>query len=267
MSYHIAPIPAFSDNYIWCLQNTRREALIVDPGDAGPVMAYLQAHDLTLTAIFLTHHHFDHSGGIAKLREQFPVPVFGPADSPFAMITHPVNDDDSVTWSGLDFRVIRVPGHTLDHIAFFSAHEDLEQALVFCGDTLFICGCGRLFEGTAAQMQRSLSRLRALPDETRVCCAHEYTLANLRFARAVLPDDSRLAAFQQRCQAQRDHDQPTVPGRLGEEKQLNPFLRWDDPAILASAQNFADEQGLHLDPKAPDSVFATLRLWKDQFKG
>lgn len=267
MSYTINPIPAFSDNYIWCLHNDEKQALIVDPGEAGPVMEHLSHHDLELTAIFLTHHHFDHSGGIAALRQHYQVPVFGPAASPCDQVTVPLADGDIATWDNLDFRVITVPGHTLDHIALFSADDRLEQALLFCGDTLFNCGCGRVFEGTPSQMRQSLARLRALPDETMVCCAHEYTLANLRFARHVTPDDLELAEFEQQCKALREAGRPTVPSRMEREKRLNPFLRWDDAAIIDAAEQFGDEHGLQVDPKAPDTVFATIRLWKDQFKG
>lgn len=267
MSYHITPIPAFSDNYIWCLSNAEGKALIVDPGESGPVLEHLENNGLELTAIFLTHHHFDHSGGIVELRKRFPVPVFGPADSPCDQVTEALGDDDTATWDGLDFRVMTVPGHTLDHIAFFSADERLEQALLFCGDTLFVCGCGRVFEGTPPQMQRSLARLRALPEETMVCCAHEYTLANLKFARAVDPNNRELAEFEEHCIALREKGQPTVPSRMEREKKLNPFLRWDAADVIESAQAFGDEHGLQVNPKTPDTVFAAIRLWKDQFKG
>lgn len=267
MSYRLVPIPAFSDNYIWCLSNREGQALIVDPGEAAPVLQHLETHQLELTALFLTHHHFDHSGGIAELRERFNVPVFGPANSRCDQVTEPLKDGATTSWDGLQFKVMEVPGHTLDHIAFFSADDALEEPLLFCGDTLFVCGCGRLFEGTAAQMRHSLSRLRDLPGDALVCCAHEYTLANLRFARAVTPDDSGLAAYEQECHALRDNNQPTVPGHLEREKKLNPFLRWDAPAVVMAAQRFGNEQGIAVSAEDPDTVFAAIRRWKDQFKG
>lgn len=267
MSFRLEPIPAFSDNYIWCLSNDQGQALIVDPGEADPVLDYLEQNNLQLNAIFLTHHHFDHSGGIDKLRERFPVPVYGPVDSPCGKVSVELEDSESAVWDGLEFRVIAIPGHTLDHIAFFCADERLDQAVLFCGDTLFVGGCGRLFEGSPEQMQRSLARLRALPDETLVCCAHEYTLANLAFAQAVEPENQKLSEFQVHCQQKRDQHQPTVPGRLELEKEVNPFIRWDAPAVCEAAIEFGYNHGLRVDPAVPETIFAAVRLWKDQFRG
>ncbi len=262
---NVFPIPAFNDNYIWCITSSDgRRATVVDPGDAGPVLDYLRSHNLTLEAILVTHHHGDHVGGIARLLQTWDVPVYGPATTPYHGVTQPLEDGASVTVMDVAYRVIAVPGHTLDHIAYFAA-EGFAWPVLFCGDTLFACGCGRLFEGSAEQMQQSLARLAALPDDTRVFCAHEYTLANLRFARAVLPEDQQLAEFETQCKRSREAGQPTLPVTLGNEKLLNPFLRWADREVISSAMAYASSKGEALTPDSPSSVFAAVRRWKDNF--
>ncbi|TVP54865.1 MAG: hydroxyacylglutathione hydrolase [Halomonadaceae bacterium] len=264
--YQIHPIAAFSDNYIWCLYDPESSAaLIVDPGDAAPVVAFLQQQGLTLEAILLTHHHPDHSNGIRTLQSLGEVPVFGPDRSPYRGVTHPLEEGDQVQWRDFSFQVLNVPGHTLDHIAFYSTEQATDAPLLFSGDALFISGCGRLFEGQPAQMRQSLEKFLSLADDTLVCCGHEYTLANLAFARAVLPQDSKLEAFQQHCQQLRDQGHPTVPGILGQEKQLNPFLRWQEPDVMTAADNYAQQAGLPPCQGQPDQVFAAIRHWKDHF--
>ncbi|SFJ75603.1 hydroxyacylglutathione hydrolase [Marinobacter persicus] len=263
--FSIRAIPAFNDNYIWCLSHDDSgRALIVDPGQAGPVLQYLKDQQLTADTILVTHHHPDHTGGVGELEQAFPdVRITGPADSPFKGVNHVVHPGDEVVWQGLTFNVMAVPGHTLDHIAYFTDNLISGRPLLFAGDTLFACGCGRLFEGSAEQMHRSLATLRELPEETAVYCAHEYTLANLRFARSWLPDDEGLREFEQRCQQMREQDLPTIPTTLAEEKALNPFLRWDDPAVMAVARRYGAEHGL---PVASDAdIFAAIRHGKDNF--
>ncbi|OEY67688.1 hydroxyacylglutathione hydrolase [Marinobacter sp. X15-166B] len=261
----ITPIPAFKDNYIWCLsQGESRRALVVDPGQSEQVIQHLAEHDLILDTILITHHHPDHTGGVQALVAALsPERVVGPADSPFTGIDTPVRSGDTLDWHGMSFRVMAVPGHTLDHIAFYSDQKVADRPVLFCGDTLFICGCGRLFEGTPAQMRQSLSKLRDLPDETAVYCTHEYTLANLKFARHWLPDDAALAEFEAECIALRDRHLPTVPGVLGREKRLNPFLRWDDDAVIEAAKAYGAKHQLTVD--SADSVLAAVRHGKDQF--
>jgi hydroxyacylglutathione hydrolase len=261
----ITPIPAFSDNYIWCLANSEDgKALIVDPGQAEPVIRHLDAEGLSPDMILVTHHHPDHTGGIGKLASLYPdCRIVGPTDSPFKGVTGTVRAGDSVTWQDLTFKVFPVPGHTLDHIAFYSDYPVNGRPVLFCGDTLFVSGCGRLFEGSPAQMKQSLESLRQLPDATAVYCAHEYTLANLRFARHWLPEDTGLESFESECRALRDEDRPTVPSTLGTEKRLNPFMRWDDPAVIESARHYARANGL---PCSTDvDVFAATRHGKDNF--
>ncbi|MBQ0834479.1 hydroxyacylglutathione hydrolase [Marinobacter sp.] len=262
---NISAIPAFSDNYIWCLADTNTgKALIVDPGQAGPVQDHLVKHGLQLDTILATHHHPDHVGGIKALMQVYPdCRVVGPADSPFKGSTHFVHPGDEVLWEGITFQVMSVPGHTLDHIAFFTDVEIAGHPALFCGDTLFVIGCGRLFEGTPGQMMESLKSLRELPGNTAVYCAHEYTLANLRFARSWLPDDSKLEAFERQCKERREAGEPTVPSILADEKQLNPFLRWDDPAVVAVAKQYCTEQGLAAD--SDSAIFAAIRHGKDNF--
>lgn len=220
----LLPIPAFSDNYIWLLAQEGK-AWVVDPGDAEPVLDTLAKEKLKLAGILITHHHDDHTGGIAELLQHFDIPVYGPHDSPACkVISQPLHDGDSIHLGSMNFSVMAVPGHTLDHIAFYSAAEKI----LFCGDTLFSGGCGRVFEGTYEQMYNSLLKLLALPDDTRICCAHEYTLSNLRFALTVEPDNQDLVEYQQRCERLRQKDQPTLPSTIQQEKRINPFLRCTD---------------------------------------
>lgn len=254
------PIPAFSDNYIWLLYHAG-QAWAVDPGDAAPVLAYLQQHQLQLQGIVLTHHHADHVGGVQELREATGAAVYGPA---FETLPDPVQrlgGGDSVTLLGHRFDVLDVPGHTSGHIAYHCADWD-GAPLLFCGDTLFSGGCGRIFEGTPAQMLASLDALAALPDTTRVCCTHEYTLSNLRFALAVEPGNADLVAYEQACQQLRAADQPTLPSTLGLERRINPFLRNRLPHVVGRVQ----QQAPNTDTSDEVAVFAALREWKNNFR-
>ncbi len=255
---NLIPIPAFSDNYLWLLHDGQR-ALIVDPGDAAPVLRVLQENGLQLGSILVTHHHPDHTGGVAELHAATGAPVHGPAREAIPEPFQRLQDGDTVQALGLDFQVIDVPGHTAGHIAFFTPEMD-GRPLLFCGDTLFSGGCGRLFEGTPAQMLASLDRLAALPGNTRVCCTHEYTLGNLRFALAVEPDNDELIGYHARCAALRDQGRPTLPTSLAQELLINPFLRTRQATVMEAARRF--------DPAAHDdnTVFAAIRQWKNQFK-
>ena len=255
---HLHPIPAFSDNYIWTLHDGQR-ALVVDPGEASGVLAWLELERLQLDTILLTHHHPDHTGGVDALRRQTGARVIGPINEPLPEPLHRVTDGDRVQALGLDFKVMHVPGHTLGHVAYWVAQPG-GAPLLFCGDTLFSGGCGRLFEGTPAQMLRSLQRLASLPDATRVCCTHEYTLSNLKFALAVEPQNPVLARHLQQCEAQRARHLPTLPSSIGLEKQINPFLRTQQ----ASVQQAAAARDIHVDHDEV-RVFATLREWKNVF--
>ena len=251
----IVPLPAFQDNYIWTLRRGR-QAAVVDPGEARPVKAYLAREGLALAAILATHHHPDHVGGIAELVEAAAVPVFGPRGEPIPALTSPVGQGDRVEIPalGASFSVLEIPGHTRAHVAYYGLGS------LFCGDTLFACGCGRVFEGTAAQMLASLSKLAALPDETRVYCGHEYTLANIRFARAVDPDNALLAAREERAKRLRDAGRPTLPSTLGEERATNPFLRCAEPVVVESANKYLGARVAD-----PVRVFAAIRDWKNRF--
>ena len=252
----LIPLPAFTDNYIWMLHDGHG-ALVVDPGDAEPVLHALSGTGLQLHTILVTHHHQDHTGGLRPLREATGATVYGPAHEPIAEVQHRLQDGDQVQALGLDFKVMDVPGHTAGHIAYYGGPH--AAPLLFCGDTLFSGGCGRLFEGTAAQMLASLERLAALPGHTQVCCTHEYTLSNLRFAREVDPDNQALVDYQQRCQALRAAAQPTLPSSIAQELAINPFLRSHEAALITSARRF-DAAGVD-----QHGAFATLRQWKNQY--
>ena len=256
---NIQPISAFDDNYIWLIHDeASRQAFVVDPGDAAPVQDALAAQQLHLAGILITHHHFDHVGGLAQLCSAYQPVVYGPRNPAISGLTRQVSAGDTVEVLGQDFSVLEVPGHTLDHIAYFS--DATEQPLLFCGDTLFAGGCGRVFEGTPPMMHESLQTLAALPSSTRVYCAHEYTLANLAFARAVEPDNAELARRISAAEASRGRGEPTVPSDIALELATNPFLRCSRPELLAALES----QG-RLEGQAPHEVFATVRGWKDSF--
>lgn len=254
----VTPVSAFSDNYLWLAHpEASGRALVVDPGDARPVMDALRTGGLALDAILVTHHHGDHVGGVAELVAATDAQVFGPAGEALPFDCHRVHGGDRVEIAslGLGFDVIDVPGHTAGHVAYHG------HGVLFCGDTLFSAGCGRLFEGTPAQMLASLDALAALPDDTRVYCAHEYTLANLRFAMNVDPENPDLQAWQHEAQLLRQGNRPTLPTTIGREKRLNPFLRARSDAVRRSAEARA---GRSL--PAPVDVFTEIRCWKDEFR-
>ena len=260
---HLLALPAFQDNYIWLLHDAQGQALVVDPGDDAPVREALARHDLQLKAILVTHHHADHVGGVDALREATGCAVFGPAYETLPEPCTRLSGGDTLELLDMRFEVLDVPGHTAGHIAYF-APEAPGGPLLFCGDTLFSGGCGRLFEGTPAQMLASLDALAALPGQTRVCAAHEYTLSNLRFALAVEPDNAELIDYHARCQSLRERDVPTLPSSISVERQINPFLRSRQPAVVQAVQAHA---GLNNTVRTPDdaAVFAALREWKNNF--
>jgi len=251
----VNPVRAFQDNYVWNLRQGNNAA-VVDPGEAGPVLAYLRAHKLNLTAILNTHHHADHVGGNAELLEHYPVPVYGPYDDRIPTVSDRVREGDKFTLPGfaVEFQVYEIPAHTRTHIAFYGG------GMLFCGDTLFACGCGRLFEGTPAQMHASLAKLAQLPGSARVYCGHEYTLSNIKFARAVEADNAELAAWEKTAAALRAKDEPTLPSTLERELRANPFMRCEEPDVIAAASRHAGR------PLAdPVSVLGALREWKNNF--
>ena len=254
----ITPIPAFEDNYIWCIEDTQSDGfVVVDPGDSQVVIELALKLQKELSAILVTHHHADHTGGIKALVDHFgEMPIYGPVNSPYAGITHVLKEPDSVGIFDAHFSVIEIPGHTLDHIAYYNS----QQGLLFCGDTLFLAGCGRVFEGTPLQMHQSLNKIMALPAMTMAYPTHEYSLANLEFAMAVDGNNEALKLAQQMCQEIRAENAVTLPTRLAQEAAINPFVRTHDKAVIASAEEYQN-QAL----ETPGEVFAALRQWKNSF--
>jgi len=256
MSVGICPIKAFNDNYIWCLHN-KTHCVVVDPGDAVPVLAFCQDNNLTLSAILITHHHWDHTGGIDALLEAFSgMPVYGPHNQNIKQITHRLSQGDDIELEYLNnkFTVLEVPGHTLDHIAYYG------DSGLFCGDTLFSAGCGRLFEGSPQQMFDSLAKLTALPTNTAVYCTHEYTMANIAFAEAAEPHNQALIQYKQWANQQREKNIPTLPSSIQKELAVNPFLRCSSQELVA---NVSKNMGARL--TSEQATFAALRSWKDSF--
>lgn len=252
--FDVVRIPALKDNYIWLLRQGT-SAVVVDPGDAVPVLAVLAELGLSLTAILVTHHHQDHQGGVAHLLTHFPAEVFGPGNESITGITCPLRGGESISpgLPGLTLQVLHVPGHTLGHLAYYC------PGLLFCGDTLFCAGCGRLFEGSPAQMFASLQSLAALPEQTKVYCAHEYSEANLHFATLVEPGNGSVQRRLREVSLLRARGEASVPSTIGCEREINPFLRCSEPDIVLSAQKRS------IQASDPVTVFATLRAWKDDF--
>lgn len=252
--FEIIKIPAFKDNYIWLLRKGG-SAVVVDPGDARPVLDYLQQERLTLTSILVTHHHADHQGGVASLLAHYPAEVFGPATESITALTQPLRGGETICLSslGVELLVIAVPGHTLGHLAYYGA------GYLLCGDTLFSGGCGRIFEGSPAQMFDSLTRLAGLPDQVNVYCAHEYTEANLRFAMAVEPGNRALRRRVDEVAVLRAKGMATVPSTIAVEKATNPFLRCTEAEVVDAARERGSKGNDAL------SVFSTLREWKNSF--
>ena len=253
----VIPVPAFQDNYIWLIHNsTQSSVAIVDPGDANPVITTLKKLKLTPVAILITHHHADHTGGIHKLRDSYDIPIYGPINETIPEITFPLKDGDNIeiTELGAEFEILDVPGHTLGHIAYYG-HDR-----VFIGDTLFLSGCGRLFEGTAEEMYNSLEKIKALPGKTQIYCGHEYTLDNLRFAKLLEPTNLHITKKIELSKKARNKNLPTVPGTLNVEKNTNPFLRVQEPCVIAAAEK-------KIGHKLSNSidVFSAIRQWKDTF--
>ncbi|AEF55146.1 hydroxyacylglutathione hydrolase [Marinomonas posidonica] len=254
----IFPLPAFQDNYIWIIRHNDTSLIwAIDPGDANVVLDYCQQHGKQLAGILITHHHKDHTGGVAKLKERFQCPVFGPAHLTH-LITHPLSEGDQVDIFDRPFRVIETPGHTLDHLCYFS---DQATPLLFSGDTLFRGGCGRIMEGTAEQMLSAMQKISALPDETLVYCTHEYTLANYRFALSLEPNNPALREANDHCQILRQQAQVTLPSKLDLEKKTNPFLRSHLEVVKAQAAQQLSEEVAH----QPSAAFSQVRRAKDSF--
>lgn len=250
---NLISIPAFQDNYIWVLSDDNGRCLIVDPGEAAPVLAAIKENQWQPEAIFLTHHHHDHVGGVKELRQHFPdLVVYGPAETQDKGTTKVVDEGDEVAILGCKFRIISTPGHTLGHICFFS------DPYLFCGDTMFSGGCGRLFEGTPTQMYQSFQKINALPVDTLICCAHEYTLTNIKFALSILPHDPAINDYYLKVKELRAKNQKTLPVILKNERQINIFLRTDDIDLI---NEISKETKL----QQPEERFAWLRVKKDNF--
>lgn len=256
----VIPIPAFTDNYFWLLTNEERKyAAIVDPGDAEPVIHELESRDMQPVALLITHHHSDHVGGIAKLVEKYPnLTVYGPANEFIPHITQALDESKTVVLDelGLSFDVMDIPGHTAGHIAYYCDGE--KEKSLFCGDTIFGCGCGRVFDGTMVDLYNSINKIAKLPVETRLYCAHEYTLDNIGFAKWVEPDNQDLIERQEQSWELIDKHRPTVPSTLEMEFKTNPFLRTHIPEVIVKAEEIAGRE-----TQTAADVFAVLRIWKD----
>lgn len=258
MSFSIQPIKAFKDNYIWAMVNAEKKtAWVVDPGDALPVIDFLEKNDLDLKGVLITHHHHDHCGGVAGLQEKYQIMVYGP-ETPSILATDRVKDEQGIFLPEFDIRlkVLAIPGHTLDHVAYYCE----SARFVFCGDTLFSAGCGRVFEGTFDQMYQSLMKIADLPESTQVYCGHEYTLSNLKFAKFIDPDNVDVDQYISRAITCQENNQSSLPSSLLLEKKVNPFLRVSSPEMVRSTEKITGES---LD--SPVQVFAALRKMKDQF--
>jgi len=263
----VIAISAFSDNYIWCVINEySKQAIVIDPGCSKSVLNFLDEQKLQLSGILITHHHPDHIGGVADLKSQTKALVYGfsdagPRNSKLTFIDQEYAEGDSFSLLGTEFQVLEVPGHTLDHIAFYSEPDQVHRTpWLFCGDTLFSGGCGRLFEGSASQMHHSLSKLSNLPSECEVYCAHEYTLSNLEFAASLMPNNKTLQAYIIECKVKRAKNEITLPSTMGLELEINPFLRTHDSELVLSLQS----KNRNIAPDA-DSIFAATRTAKDLF--
>ena len=253
----LKPLPAFDDNYIWVLHDNQH-AIAIDPGDPAPLIAYLDAHQLALTAVLITHHHRDHTGGNTTLRQRYHCDIYAPDNLRIPATTHILRGGDTLNLTApeLHFSILATPGHTLDHISYVG-HGSL-----FCGDTVFGCGCGKLFEGTPAMMAASLDAIMALPDATRVCCAHEYTLSNIDFAKTIDGTNQALLERERNDRVARSNNQPTLPSTLAQEKATNPFLRFHDPDMTAFASQY-----LNCANPAPAAVLGAIRAAKDAWDG
>jgi hydroxyacylglutathione hydrolase len=252
----IESIEAFTDNYIWLI-TTIEGSIVIDPGESSKIINFLKEKQLNLKAILVTHHHFDHTGGINEILFHFPVDVFGPFNNGIENINKKLKDGDKVSIIGIEFEIIEIPGHTLDHIAFYS--ENNGSPILFCGDTLFAGGCGRVFEGTSDQMYESLNKLKILPDNTSVYCGHEYTLSNLKFAKEAEPFNQNTLSRYNEVLELREKGFPSIPSSLSTELKTNPFLRSDVEEVQ---ENISIK---FKTTKEPKEIFKALRSWKDNF--
>ena len=256
--FKLTPLPAFDDNYIWVIESPNDSSIaVIDPGDAEVVEHYLTQSNKTLAAILITHHHRDHTGGVEPLKNRYSIPIYGPNESKFPGVTHPQSDGDSIELFGKSVSIKAVPAHTLDHIAYL-VKGDCPQ--LFCGDTLFLAGCGRLFEGSADQMQQAMDYFSSLPDNTEVYCTHEYSLANLAFAKAADPSNKEIDQAIAQCEQLRTDNLPTLPSSIGQERLINPYMRTRETALIQSASQFANQT-----LSAGVETLAALREWKNSF--